>query len=138
MGALPGQLKQSWFEAVRVTSPALTPAKNVYEAADVAAEARTTTASPRTKRSRPATPLGSEGVDVCARAPAGVKRDGRALPICVICQEVPVRLKVSTLCGHFACEPCWHQWFTQCFECPVCRKRVRPTNLIRLRGWGDD
>lgn len=138
--ALPVQLKQSWFEAVRTTSPAPALAKQghqaVHEATEVTSEAPETTMPASTKRSRSASLQCPES----SRSPVRRKRDTRVqtLPICVICQDVPARLKVSSLCGHFACEGCWRQWFTQCFECPVCRRRVRPTNLIRLRGWGDD
>lgn len=57
--------------------------------------------------------------------------------LCVMCRQPPIRPKVAALCGHFACETCWERWVVQKFECPVCRKKVRPNNLIRLRGWGD-
>jgi len=59
-------------------------------------------------------------------------------PLCVICRQPPVRPKVAALCGHFACEACWAGWVVLRFECPVCRAKVRPNNLLRLRGWGDD
>lgn len=64
-------------------------------------------------------------------------RQGPAPALCVMCRQPPIRPKVAALCGHFACEACWERWVVQKFECPVCRKKVRPNNLIRLRGWGD-
>lgn len=60
-----------------------------------------------------------------------------ALPACIICRQIPVRPQVAALCGHFACGECWAGWIRHKFECPVCRKKVRPNNLIRLRGWGE-
>lgn len=58
-------------------------------------------------------------------------------PLCVICRQPPWRPQVSAMCGHFACDECWGQWVCVKFECPVCRAKVRPTNLIQLRGWGE-
>jgi hypothetical protein len=57
--------------------------------------------------------------------------------LCVICRQVPLRPQVSALCGHFACDECWGRWVCVKFECPVCRAKVRPNNLIRMRAWGD-
>lgn len=57
--------------------------------------------------------------------------------LCVICRQPPWKPQVSALCGHFACDECWGRWVCVKFECPVCRAKVRPNNLIRLRAWGD-
>eukprot|EP00747_Dinoflagellata_sp_TGD_P164297 gnl/TRDRNA2_/TRDRNA2_184051_c0_seq1.p1 gnl/TRDRNA2_/TRDRNA2_184051_c0~~gnl/TRDRNA2_/TRDRNA2_184051_c0_seq1.p1 ORF type:complete len:441 (+),score=56.85 gnl/TRDRNA2_/TRDRNA2_184051_c0_seq1:69-1391(+) len=58
-------------------------------------------------------------------------------PLCVMCHSPPVKPKVASLCGHFGCTDCWRSWMVCRFECPVCRKKVRPNNLIRIQGWGD-
>jgi hypothetical protein len=143
--SLSAPLKRPWFDAVRATTPALVPATQSDApvhgvAAEATPETQATSVIARSKRGRPASPPSPRNVSVNHRSPSRSKREARAqtLPLCVICQEVPLKLKISSLCGHFACEGCWRQWFKQCFECPVCRKRVRPTNLIRMRGWGDD
>uniref|UniRef100_A0A7S1MRJ0 RING-type domain-containing protein n=1 Tax=Alexandrium catenella TaxID=2925 RepID=A0A7S1MRJ0_ALECA len=60
-----------------------------------------------------------------------------SLPACVICRQLPIRPAVAALCGHFACGDCWACWVAHKFECPVCRRKVRPNNLIRVRGWGE-
>jgi len=58
-------------------------------------------------------------------------------PSCVVCRMTPSRPKVAVLCGHFACEECWGKWLALQFSCPICRKKVRPANLVRLKGWGE-
>jgi len=58
-------------------------------------------------------------------------------PLCVCCQQPPLRPKVSVLCGHLACSSCWSQWLANKFDCPVCRRKVRPNNVIRILGWSD-
>lgn len=59
------------------------------------------------------------------------------IPLCVCCQQPPEAPKVSVHCGHLGCSECWARWMLQKFECPVCRRKVRPNNLILLKGWGD-
>eukprot|EP00929_Paragymnodinium_shiwhaense_P087695 TRINITY_DN4783_c0_g1_i1.p1 TRINITY_DN4783_c0_g1~~TRINITY_DN4783_c0_g1_i1.p1 ORF type:complete len:270 (-),score=58.39 TRINITY_DN4783_c0_g1_i1:780-1589(-) len=54
--------------------------------------------------------------------------------ICVICRNSIVKSPKLSLCGHFACGDCWCRWLALKFECPVCRKKVRPSNLILIRG----
>merc|ERR1711933_137134 len=58
--------------------------------------------------------------------------------VCVFCRDFPSRPKVSALCGHFGCSECWSSWMVCRFECPVCRAKARPQNLIRLRGYWND
>lgn len=60
------------------------------------------------------------------------------LPLCIVCRQLPKRPQVAAFCGHFACRACWDAWMVLKFECPVCRKKVRPNNLIELKGWGQD
>jgi len=59
------------------------------------------------------------------------------LPLCCVCKHPPVQPKVATFCGHFACSECWRKWHIMRFECPICRIKVRPNNLVLLRGWGE-
>jgi hypothetical protein len=54
--------------------------------------------------------------------------------VCVICRDFPSKPQVSAVCGHFGCSDCWTSWLVCRFECPVCRAKVRPSNLIRLQG----
>jgi len=63
----------------------------------------------------------------------------KALPeqLCTICYDRPRRPKVAVLCGHFGCEDCWQKWLNEKHECPVCRCKVRPNNLVLLKGWGE-
>jgi len=96
------------------------------------------TASPLKKRRHtpPQEPLSSS-----FPGPSAEKADAEAervhSPLCVCCQQPPVRPKVSVLCGHLACSSCWSQWLANKFDCPVCRRKVRPNNVIRILGWSD-
>lgn len=69
--------------------------------------------------------------------PRLLSRHDQKMPSCCICKDLPVRPKVAALCGHFACGECWRKWIVMKFECPVCRGKVRPNNLIQLQGWCD-
>lgn len=55
---------------------------------------------------------------------------------CVICRAPPEAPAVAVPCGHYACMICWRQWLHCRLECPICRKKVRPANLMLLRGFG--
>lgn len=57
--------------------------------------------------------------------------------LCVMCREHPVQPKVSVLCGHFGCGDCWDRWMVLKFECPICRRKTRPRNLITIKAWGE-
>jgi hypothetical protein len=86
----------------------------------------------RAKLVAPTEQLGGQADEDAAEELAAPPR-----PLCVICRHPPWRPQVSAVCGHFACDDCWGRWVCVKFECPVCRAKVRPNNLIRLRGWGD-
>mmetsp|Transcript_87898 Transcript_87898/g.246895 ORF Transcript_87898/g.246895 Transcript_87898/m.246895 type:complete len:264 (-) Transcript_87898:41-832(-) len=68
---------------------------------------------------------------------SGPANEAPAQALCVMCRHPPCRPKVAVLCGHFACGECWDRWMVLKFECPVCRKKARPGNLVQVRGWGD-
>lgn len=71
-------------------------------------------------------------IEASASAPSS-----SVLPLCCMCRQYPRKPRVAALCGHFACGECWRQWLMQRLECPMCRKKVRPNNLITLNGWTD-
>lgn len=73
---------------------------------------------------------------ITASQAAAAGRENAEKPCCVICRMPPTRPKVAVLCGHFACETCWDRWLALQFSCPICREKVRPANLVRLKGWG--
>jgi len=57
--------------------------------------------------------------------------------LCAMCREHPLEPKVSAMCGHFGCGDCWDKWMIIKFECPICRRKTRPQNLITLKAWGN-
>ena len=52
---------------------------------------------------------------------------------CMICYEPPKGENFKTSkCGHMACETCWGTWLSTKLECPMCKKRVKKNQLIKL------
>lgn len=145
---LPQSSREEWSRHIRGTAPVLVPAAAPEEeptaapveepAARPAASSRVEEvfASPSKRRRCSAT----DDADCVAQRPLE-KAVGSAkvpTPRCVICRYPPVNATVAAHCGHFACGECWERWIAFRFECPVCRKKVRPVNLIRLKGFGDE
>lgn len=82
---------------------------------------------------------GSASADACLSSQVPAEQSQAPTPkqpVCVVCREPPLTPQVA-FCGHFACAGCWALWVAERQECPVCRKKVRTTNLITLKGWGD-
>jgi len=55
---------------------------------------------------------------------------------CMICYEsnktsTEKKFQLSR-CGHVACEPCWGTWLQVKVECPMCKSKVRPKQLITM------
>lgn len=48
--------------------------------------------------------------------------------MCVICQ-VPFMTGVLTVCGHQFCKECMGMWLKWHSNCPVCKRRLRPSDL---------
>lgn len=48
--------------------------------------------------------------------------------MCVICQT-PFTVGVLTVCGHQFCKECMMLWFKAHRNCPVCKKKLKSTNL---------
>ncbi len=50
---------------------------------------------------------------------------------CVVCYARDKTILASK-CGHLACEDCWNNWLKIKLECPMCKKKVRQKQLIKL------
>ncbi|KAK7409677.1 hypothetical protein QQX98_008120 [Neonectria punicea] len=48
--------------------------------------------------------------------------------MCVICQT-PFTTGVLTVCGHQFCKECMMMWFNAHHNCPVCKKKLKSSNL---------
>ncbi|KAF4455255.1 hypothetical protein F53441_2405 [Fusarium austroafricanum] len=48
--------------------------------------------------------------------------------MCVICQT-PFTIGVLTVCGHQFCKECMMLWFKAHHNCPVCKKKLKSSNL---------
>ncbi|CAM1508475.1 Fc.00g053230.m01.CDS01 [Cosmosporella sp. VM-42] len=48
--------------------------------------------------------------------------------VCVICQ-MPFSVGVLTVCGHQFCKECMMLWFKAHHNCPVCKMKLKATNL---------
>ncbi|ONK58927.1 uncharacterized protein A4U43_C08F1170 [Asparagus officinalis] len=69
---------------------------------------------------------------------AEVKNDAASEFDCNICLEL-AKDPVVTCCGHLFCWPCLYQWLHArrgSKECPVCRGKVKESNLVPIYGRG--
>lgn len=53
---------------------------------------------------------------------------------CMICYSTSDEGKTvsSSKCGHIACQKCWETWLKREHRCPMCKKNVKPKDLIKL------
>ena len=54
---------------------------------------------------------------------------------CPICFDLMHNSKYSFLvskCGHICCENCWEKTLSNKLECPLCKKKVKKKNLIKI------
>ena len=55
---------------------------------------------------------------------------------CPICfkqsKDNPDLIYSRAKCKHVLCNDCWCGWFTEKFECPLCKKKARPKTLKRI------
>jgi hypothetical protein len=54
---------------------------------------------------------------------------------CPICFDLMHNSKFSFLvskCGHICCENCWEKTLSNKLECPLCKKKVKKKNLIKI------
>jgi len=120
----------------------LRPTVDVENAADKAEEPQQNleVVQPAPQEAPPSSVVAKPLAEVGAGAAAltSPEKRAKALPLCVVCKYPPLKPKVAAMCGHFACADCWSSWIVLKFECPVCRMKVRPNNLIRIRGWHED
>ncbi|KAK3680706.1 SNF2 family N-terminal domain-containing protein [Podospora appendiculata] len=48
--------------------------------------------------------------------------------LCIICQST-FTIGVLTVCGHKFCKSCITQWFRAHHNCPMCKRKLQPSNL---------
>ena len=54
-------------------------------------------------------------------------------PICFkISKDFPDLIYSRAKCKHVLCNDCWCGWFSEKFECPLCKKKARPKTLKRI------
>ena len=54
-------------------------------------------------------------------------------PICFkMSNNYPDLIYSRAKCKHVLCNDCWCGWFTEKFECPLCKKKARPKTLKRI------
>ena len=55
---------------------------------------------------------------------------------CPICfkssKNYPDLIYSRSKCKHVLCNVCWSGWFTEKFECPICKAKARPKTLKRI------
>jgi hypothetical protein len=55
---------------------------------------------------------------------------------CPICfkssKNYPDLIYSRSKCKHVLCNVCWSRWFTEKFECPICKAKARPKTLKRI------
>lgn len=54
---------------------------------------------------------------------------------CMICMDPYERTKdfYKAKCGHVACGQCWFTWLATCLECPMCKRRTRTKQLVKIQ-----
>ena len=51
--------------------------------------------------------------------------------MCVICQT-PFVMGILTVCGHQFCKECMNIWFKAHRNCPVCKRKLKSSNLHEI------
>lgn len=52
--------------------------------------------------------------------------------VCLVSANATLATFYGAKCGHVACKPCWDKLLDTKLECPYCKKKVRPNNLIKV------